>query len=83
MSKSFFFAIMTPEKDVDGGQCDFLVVPTAEGEMGVLADHAPLLARVTPGELRVHRGEKVEKIPVGRGLLEVRDNTARLLVFGS
>ncbi len=82
MSKPFFFAIMTPEKDVAGGECDFLVVPTTEGELGVLADHAPLLARIASGELRIYRGEEIKKISVGSGLLEVRDNTARLLVFG-
>jgi F-type H+-transporting ATPase subunit epsilon len=77
----FFFTVVTPERDVAGGQCDFLVVHTSMGEIGILADHAPLLATVIPGELRVHRGEKVEKIKVESGLIEVRDNTVRILVL--
>ena len=38
------------------GECEFLVVPTTRGELGVLADHAALVACVAPGELRVTAG---------------------------
>jgi F-type H+-transporting ATPase subunit epsilon len=82
MSESFFFAVTTPDRDVAGGQCEFLVIPTSRGELGVLANHAPLLASVVAGELRVHRGNAVEKIRVGSGIVEARDNTVRLLVLG-
>jgi F-type H+-transporting ATPase subunit epsilon len=81
MSGPFFFTVITPEREVAGGQCDFLVVPTTRGELGVLADHAALIARVVPGQIRVTRQGREEKIAVGSGILEVRDNTARLLVM--
>ena len=53
MSARFSWSVVTPEGTVASGECTFLVVPTAGGELGVLADHAALVARVVPGDLRV------------------------------
>jgi F0F1-type ATP synthase epsilon subunit len=53
MSARFAWSVVTPEGTVASGECTFLVVPTAGGELGVLADHAALVARVVPGDLRV------------------------------
>jgi F0F1-type ATP synthase epsilon subunit len=53
MSAKFAWSVVTPEGTVASGECTFLVVPTAGGELGVLADHAALVARVVPGDLRV------------------------------
>ncbi len=83
MSALFSYLVMTPDGQISGGECDFLVVPAVGGELGVQANHAKLLARVAPGELRVHRADAVEKIGVGPGVVEVRDNVVRLLVYGA
>jgi F0F1-type ATP synthase epsilon subunit len=53
MSASFSWSVSTPDGVAASGECEFLVVPTAGGELGVLADHAALVACVVPGELRV------------------------------
>ncbi len=53
MSTTFSWMVATPEGSVASGECEFLVVPTAGGELGVLADHAALVAIVVPGDLRV------------------------------
>jgi F-type H+-transporting ATPase subunit epsilon len=80
MSGKLTFSIATPDGPVAGGPCEFLVVPTAGGEVGVMPDHAALVASVVPGELRVTIDGAVKAFRVGGGLLDVRDNTARLLV---
>jgi F-type H+-transporting ATPase subunit epsilon len=80
MSGHLTFSIATPDGPVADGPCEFLVVPTSGGEVGVMADHAALVACVVPGELRVTTGGAVRGYRVGDGLLDVRDNTARLLV---
>ncbi len=82
MSEPFFYTVITPEKEVAGGQCELLVVPTIRGELGILSDHAALIAIVVPGELRITRDGLEEKMAVGEGIIEVRDNTARLLLTG-
>jgi F-type H+-transporting ATPase subunit epsilon len=80
MSGKFTFSIATPDGPVAGGPCEFIVVPTAAGEVGVMADHAALVACVVPGELRVTVDGVVRGFRVGGGLVDVRDNTVKLLV---
>lgn len=76
----FSWSVSTPDGPVTSGTCDFLVVPTMRGELGVMADHAALVACVVAGELRVTSEGNVRSIPVGPGIVEVRDNEVRLLL---
>jgi F-type H+-transporting ATPase subunit epsilon len=83
MSASFSWSVVTPEGTAASGECEFLVVPTAGGELGVLPDHAALIASVVPGDLRVTTGGTVRTVSVGGGVVEVRDNRVRLMVSGT
>jgi F-type H+-transporting ATPase subunit epsilon len=76
----FTFVVRTPDGVVAQGDCDFVVVPTTRGEMGVLADHAPIVASVAAGELRVSLDGRDTKVGVGPGLVEVLDNLVTLFV---
>jgi F-type H+-transporting ATPase subunit epsilon len=82
MSASFSYRVSTPDGTMASGECQFLVVPTTGGELGVLADHAALVACVAPGELRVTAADSaaVRVISVGSGVVDVRDNVVSLLV---
>jgi len=84
MSAAFSWSVATPEGTVGSGECEFLVVPTAAGELGILAEHAALIARVVPGDLRVTArasgGAAEQRVSVGTGVVEVRDNHVRVLV---
>ncbi|MGA2764528.1 MAG: F0F1 ATP synthase subunit epsilon [Spirochaetia bacterium] len=77
---SFPFIVRTPDGVAAQGDCDFVVVPTTRGEMGVLADHAPVVASVAPGDLRITAGGRESRIRVGPGLVEVLDNAVKLFV---
>jgi F-type H+-transporting ATPase subunit epsilon len=50
---TFHFELTSPEKLVFSGEVEHVVVPGSEGEFGVLADHAPLVALLRPGLLTV------------------------------
>jgi F-type H+-transporting ATPase subunit epsilon len=76
----FTWSVITPEGNAATGECEFLVAPTTGGELGVLAEHAPLIASVVPGDLRVASGATVRTVRLGAGVIEVRDNRVRLLV---
>ena len=71
--------IMTPEKMVLQTEADSVVVPAAEGELGILPHHAPLLAQLEPGEIRLRRGQNVDLFAVSGGFVEVENN--RVSVF--
>ena len=76
----FRYTVQTPEGAVAQGECDFVVVPTTRGEMGVLADHASAIASVAPGELRVVHSGNETRFHISSGLVEVLDNVVRLFV---
>jgi F-type H+-transporting ATPase subunit epsilon len=80
---SFSWSVSTPEGIAASGRCEFLVVPTPQGEMGVLAGHAALVGGVVPGDLRATTAGETERVSIGGGLVEVRDNQVRLLVTGA
>ncbi len=58
--------IVTPEDRVFSDTVDTVVIPTVEGEIGILPGHIPLLTQVADGELRVTKGFGHERAGGGR-----------------
>ncbi|MFI5028845.1 MAG: ATP synthase F1 subunit epsilon [Solirubrobacterales bacterium] len=78
---SFEVEVLTPEGEVFSGEVRQLSTRTAVGEIGILANHAPLLAQLRPAELRLHiGGEETKRYAQAHGWLQVFGNHARLLV---
>ena len=67
----FHFELVSPEKLLFSGEVDQVDVPGAEGDFGVLAGHAPLVATLRPGILTVHRAGGAQRIVVLGGFAEV------------
>lgn len=77
---TFMLEIVTPEDILFKDEIQFLVAPGAEGELGILKSHAPIVASLKIGVLRYKNPEGVTKnIAVSGGFLEVIDDTARVL----
>ncbi len=68
---SLHFELVSPEKLVFSGEVEQVDVPGAEGDFGVLADHAPLVTTLRPGILTVHGAGGEQKIVVLGGFAEV------------
>jgi F-type H+-transporting ATPase subunit epsilon len=66
--------ILTPERNVLQAQVDSVVVPAADGELGILAQHAPLVAELQPGEIRLRTGNDTLLFAVSGGFVEVQNN---------
>jgi F-type H+-transporting ATPase subunit epsilon len=65
--------IVTPERLAFSGPVDSVVLPGIEGELGVLPHHAPLLAMLGVGELRLRReGSAEESFAIVGGFVQVR-----------
>ena len=67
---TFRFDLVSPEQLVFSGEVEHVVVPGTEGEFGVLAGHAPLVAMLKPGILRI-LGPNATSILVTGGFAEV------------
>jgi F-type H+-transporting ATPase subunit epsilon len=73
--------VMTPEGEVFTGEVRQLSTRTAVGEIGVLANHVPVLARLRPTELRLHMPDgEVRRWAQAEGWLQVFANRATVLV---
>ena len=73
--------ILTPEGEVFSGELRMLSTRTTVGEVGILAEHVPMIARLVPAELRLHTSEsEIERYAQGEGWLEVFANRARVLI---
>ena len=64
--------IVTPEREAYSDMVDAVYCPGTEGEFGVLPHHAPLLAMLGVGELRIQKGGEVEYFAIAGGFVQVR-----------
>jgi F-type H+-transporting ATPase subunit epsilon len=71
--------IVTPEARVYADTVETVVIPTVEGEIGILPGHIPLLTQVEAGELRVAKNGKTELLAVGNGFAEIDGDRVSIL----
>ena len=76
---TFHFDLVSPEKLAFSGEVDQVDIPGAEGDFGVLAGHAPVVAAIRPGILTVTAGGSKQKIIVLGGLAEVSEKGLTVL----
>jgi F-type H+-transporting ATPase subunit epsilon len=79
---TFDVSLVTPDGPVFEGEAEMLIVPGADGEIGVLARHAPLIAMLKAGSTRVHvkRESEVQEFATGPGFFKVEQDRALALV---
>ena len=76
---TFHFDLVSPEKLAFSGEVDQVDIPGIEGEFGVLAGHAPVVAAIRPEILTVTAGGAHQKIIVLGGLAEVSEKGLTVL----
>ena len=73
--------VLTPEGQVFSDEVEMVSTRTATGSIGILANHAPLMAILEPTELRLYKSDSdVVKFAQGEGYLQVVENSALVLV---
>jgi F-type H+-transporting ATPase subunit epsilon len=81
--RTFSVSLVTPEGPAFEGEIEMLVVPGADGEIGVLARHAPLVALLKAGSTRVYKDRSTEDVlefATGPGFFKVEQDRALALV---
>jgi F-type H+-transporting ATPase subunit epsilon len=81
--RTFSVSLVTPEGPAFEGEVEMLVVPGADGEIGVLARHAPLIALLKSGSTRVYKDRSTEDVlefATGPGFFKVEQDRALALV---
>jgi len=80
MADKVEFELVSPEKLLMSQPVDMVVVPGGEGNFGVLAGHAPMIATVRPGTIDVYEGDRVtDRILIAGGFAEVTETRCTVL----
>jgi F-type H+-transporting ATPase subunit epsilon len=71
--------IVTPERKVFDEVVDAVTIPTTNGEIGVLPNHAPLISTLKPGILTIANRGANERLAIAGGFVEVSANKVSIL----
>lgn len=78
--RQLFCRVITPEEVVYDGEADLVVARIADGDVGVMVDHAPLVSSVEGGEVRIKEGEEQHVYATSDGFFKVSENLVQVLV---
>lgn len=71
--------IVTAEKQTFSGEVDAIIALGAEGQLGILPHHAPLMTMLQPGEMAIRKGKEEIYLYISGGFLEVRPDKVIVL----
>ena len=72
-------SVLSPEQSVYEGEATQVIAPAWNGSMGILRGHAPTMALLGTGELRIDHGSTSARFRVSGGFLQVVDNVVTVL----
>jgi F-type H+-transporting ATPase subunit epsilon len=78
--RTFDLSVVTPDGAAFDGEAEMVIVPGDAGEIGVLSRHAPLVAMLRAGEIRVKSGNEWQSFAAGPGYFKVQQDRAIALV---
>ncbi|NLI91043.1 MAG: F0F1 ATP synthase subunit epsilon [Peptococcaceae bacterium] len=79
MAGTFNFNVVAPDGQVLNKDVEFVVVPGENGELGILPNHAPLIAGLGIGVIRYTENGKISKVAISGGFMEVVHNKVTVL----
>ena len=77
MSEKFSVEIISPDKSILKSEANEVIIPSYEGEMGIMNNHVPLITFLRPGFIEVDSGGKVDKFFTEEGTVEFSKNRLR------
>ena len=81
MPKTFKLRILEADNPFYEGECESLVIPTTDGQYGILANHRNLIGAVIPGMITYKVPQKEEQIAsVSEGMVKIEDGEVLILV---
>ena len=78
--RQLFCRVITPEEVIYDGEADLVVARIADGDLGVLVDHSPLVSTVEVGEVRIREGDEQHVYATSDGFFKVSENLVQVLV---
>lgn len=79
MAGTFALRVVSPEGNVLKDDVEFVVLPGEAGELGILPNHAPLIAGLNVGVIRYTKEGNIKRLAISGGFVEVADNQVTVL----
>ena len=78
--RQLFCRVITPEEVIYDGEADLVIARIADGDLGVLVDHSPLVSTVEVGEVRIREDDEQHVYATSDGFFKVSENLVQVLV---
>jgi F-type H+-transporting ATPase subunit epsilon len=78
--RQLFCRVITPEEVIYDGEANLVITRIADGDLGVLVDHSPLVSTVEVGEVRIREGDEQLVYATSDGFFKVSENLVQVLV---
>ena len=82
MSDQFNYKLVTPEKIYLEGDAQMVVLPGAEGDLGVLPNHSNIITSLRPGIIKVTNSEQTQSLFVEEGFIKFSNNKLLVIAVG-
>src|SRR5512143_3538575 len=79
MAATLKLEIVTPDGQVFSDDVDMVTLPGVEGEMGIYANHVPLMTQIAPGEIIARKGGQEFFLAIGEGFVEITGERVAIL----
>ena len=78
--RQLYCRVITPEEVIYDGEANLIIARIADGDLGVLVDHSPLVSTVEVGEVRIKEGDDQLVYATSDGFFKVSENLVQVLV---
>jgi F-type H+-transporting ATPase subunit epsilon len=78
--RQLYCRVITPEEVIYDGEADLVIARIADGDLGVMVDHAPLVSTVEIGEVRIREDDEQLVYATSDGFFKVSENLVQVLV---
>ncbi len=78
--RQLFCRVITPEEVIYDGEANLIIARIADGNLGVLVDHSPLVSSVEVGEVRIRENDEQHVYATSDGFFKVSENLVQVLV---
>ena len=82
MSDQFNYKLVTPEKIYLEGDAQMVVLPGAEGDLGVLPNHSNIITSLRPGIIKVTNSDQTQSLFVEEGFIKFSNNELLVIALG-
>ena len=78
--RQLFCRLITPQKVIYDGEADLVIVRIADGDIGIMRDHAPIVSTVEPREVRITQDDERYVFATSDGFFKMSENLVQILV---